>query len=133
METFRIVFKGALAAGYTPEQVKNGLAKIFTLDPSEPTDASKLKQLLSGRPVVIKKGLTREQASRYQQVIAGAGALAEIGTDPAEQHAAPGTRDRRLNHLRRKAGDRRAVRRSSSILPDRRFNRGRRSKDPRIE
>lgn len=132
METYRVVFKGALAAGYTPEQVRNGLAKIFTLDLSKPTDASKLKKLLSGKPVVIKAGLTRDQASQYQQVIARAGALAEIGADPADQYYAPGIKERRHSQ-RRKAGDRRAVRRTSAILPDRRSSWGRRSKDPRAE
>jgi hypothetical protein len=129
LKTFRVLFKGGIASGYTPDQVKHGLAKIFTLDANRPTDAGKLKQMLSGRPVVIKAGLSREQARQYQQVIAKTGAVAEIGVDPANQYYAPGYKERRHDQRRIK-GDRRGVRRTSSILPDRRASHGRRSTDP---
>ncbi len=129
METFRVVFKGGIATGFTPDQVKHGLAKIFTLDANRPADAGKLKQLLSGRQVVIKAGLSREQARQYQQMIAETGAVVEIGVDPANQYYAPGYKERR-HEQRRKKGDRRTIRRTSSILPDRRSGHGRRNTDP---
>ena len=129
METFRVIFKGGIAAGHTPDQVKNGLAKLFKLDLSQPGDASKLKQLLSGKAGVVKSGLTRDQARQYQDVISQAGALTEVGPDPRDRFFAPGVKERRQSQRRLK-GDRRSVRRASSILPDRRRNNGRRVSDP---
>ena len=78
--------------------------------------------------MVVKVGLQLEQAQRYQEVIEQAGAMTEIESDPDGAFFAPGEKERRIEQ-RRKLGDRRAIHRSSSILPDRRKNTGRRESD----
>lgn len=118
--TYRVVFSGKIKQGCDPNQVKSNLAGIFKLDPKQPEHLSKLKRLFSGQPVVIKDKLSKSEAEKYQSVISGAGCVSKIEPTHLEE---------RRKDQRRKRGDRRSVRRSSSILPDRRTNPGRRDSD----
>ena len=76
-QQFHVVFRGALVKGATTEQVKNNLAKLFKAEPA------KLDHLFAGKPVIIKKGLDRAGADKYEAVLRRAGAIVEI-IDPSQ-------------------------------------------------
>lgn len=83
-----------------------------------------LQRLSRGKPVVIKKGIPFEEAERYERAVKDAGCLCWIQkmTPDLEHH------ERRLSN-RRSNVERRREHRSSSIQPDRRMNKARRSED----
>jgi len=123
-EAYRVIFKGELASEADPNQVKIGMAKLFTLNPARPDHLAKLRRMFSGRNIVIKDNLTKAEAEKYQQAISLVGGVSQIELTPEA--------DQRKDQ-RRKQSERRAVRRTSSILPDRRKNTGRRQTDPHNE
>lgn len=118
--TYRVIFCGEIAADADPKQVKIGMAKLFRLDPAQPEHLTKLKRMFSGRTIVIKDNLAMADAEKYRSAIEQVGGISHIELTPAEE---------RRKEQRRKIPDRREVRRSSAILPDRRKNSGRRSTD----
>lgn len=67
-----VVFRGDIAPGFTLVEVRQGLKDFFSLD-----DA-RVSQLFSGRPVTIKKNVTRDKADQFKTLLAGMGAVAEI-------------------------------------------------------
>ncbi|MEZ5524848.1 MAG: hypothetical protein R3E62_07790 [Pseudomonadales bacterium] len=111
--------------GWTSEEVKVGMARLFKLDLLKEEDAGKLERLFSGRKVVIKAGLKRSVAKAYVDAIAKAGGKAHF---EFKDVLPDGVSERRKTQ-RRKRGDRRRTKRLSSILPDRRKSFGRRQSD----
>ena len=71
-QQFHLVFKGELVKGASIEQVQNNLAKLFKAEPA------KLNHLFAGKAVIIKKGLDRAGADKYQAVLRRAGAVVEV-------------------------------------------------------
>lgn len=122
-DTFRVVFRGEVIEGNAPDEVKSNMAKLFKLDMDEPDQLAKLEKLFSGHKLVIKDKISKEKALQYKQAMANAGARCAIEQNVLEQRKGQ----------RRKRGDRRTVRRTSAILPDRRVKPGRRKTDNRIE
>ncbi|MGR8946971.1 MAG: hypothetical protein ACU84Q_02930 [Gammaproteobacteria bacterium] len=87
-QQFHVIFKGKLVKGASAEQVRNNLAKLFKAEPA------KLNHLFAGNPVIIKKGLDRAGADKYETVLRRAGAIVEIveqnqlvGKSPVEKEA----------------------------------------------
>jgi hypothetical protein len=86
---FNLVFDGRIADGFSQAQVRENLARLFSLD------EGRLQILFSGKPVVLKKGLDRAQAIRFRNALARAGALglirshAEPSPTPARPSPAP--------------------------------------------
>lgn len=68
-----VVFSGQIREGVAHEQVRNNFARLFRLD-----DEHKLNQLFSGKPVVLKKGLSADEARKYEQALLKAGAICEV-------------------------------------------------------
>ncbi len=64
---YRVIFSGTVAAGRSEEEVRKRVGEAFRLD------AATVAGLLSGREVVIKKGVDRETADRFQQIMAECG------------------------------------------------------------
>ena len=60
-------------------EVRESLRKLFKADDAQ------MARLFSGRPVVIRRNLDSEAASRYQQILLKAGAIVEVR--PAEEGA----------------------------------------------
>lgn len=80
--TFQIVFRGKILGGFDRAQVRSNLAQMFRSDPA------RIDALLDAPKTVLKTGLTREAANRYQEALRAAGIMvAVIGEGPAE--AAP--------------------------------------------
>jgi hypothetical protein len=69
---YDIVFSGAVLAGRDPSQVRAELARLFK------TDAAGIARLFCGQPVIIKKGVDRRTADKYQAALEKAGAACEI-------------------------------------------------------
>ena len=83
-QQFHVIFRGTLVKGASQDQVKNNLAKLFKAEPA------KLDHLFAGKPVIIKKGLDRAGADKYEAVLRRAGAIVEI-VDPSQLAAQTNT------------------------------------------
>lgn len=117
---YRVLFRGETQPGVAADQLKQGMAQLFKLDSKQAAHQTTLTKLFCGRNVVIKDQLSEAEARGYQQAIAQIGGCCEIEVSPESEER---------KDQRRKIGDRRAVRRTSAILPDRRKNKGRRESD----
>jgi len=71
-QRYQVVFRGEIARGTGIEAVKANLAKLFK------TDDARIAHLFSGKAIVLKKGLSREDGERYRALIEKAGALCEV-------------------------------------------------------
>jgi len=60
---YKIIFNGSIVPRHDVERVKNNLAALFG------TTASALDGLFEDRLVIIKKGLTLEEADRYREAV----------------------------------------------------------------
>lgn len=107
-------FDDLLAAELFRDQVR----KRFKLD------ANYLARLSTGLPVVVKKRISLDEAQRYHAAIRKAGGICWIQElDPKGRHF------ERRKSQRRAPAERRGAYRASSIFPDRRRNKGRRTDD----
>lgn len=73
-DTVSVKFKGDIAAGSSPEKVLTALAQLFKTDPT------KLQHWMSGQEVIIKRDISAEQAQKYVNAMAVAGAIAILET-----------------------------------------------------
>lgn len=71
--TYRVVFWGEVMLGRAQDDVSRQFAKWFKIE-----DSRKLKQVFSGRLLVLKKGLSYQDATLYSDVIRGIGAMCRI-------------------------------------------------------
>lgn len=69
---FNLIFRGDIAEGFLLVSVKQDLAKMFK------SSVEKMAPLFVGRPVAIKKGLSKGDALRYQKALAAIGAITEL-------------------------------------------------------
>lgn len=70
--TWQVVFRGKLLTGFAPEQVAQNLAALFK------SDVARTSALLAQPKVVLKSGLTREMAERYQAALRQAGLMVAL-------------------------------------------------------
>lgn len=71
-QLFEVVFRGDVEPGQSVINVKEGLAKLFN------AEASRIDQMFSGKPVVIKANLDEETARHYQSSLKKVGAIVDI-------------------------------------------------------
>jgi uncharacterized membrane protein YhaH (DUF805 family) len=69
---FKIIFEGRLRNGVELHTAKLNLAGLFK------SEASVVEKLFSGQPVILKSGLSQEQAQRYLNALHDAGVEAQI-------------------------------------------------------
>jgi hypothetical protein len=81
-ESFEIVFRGDIQFGQNLVDVKSRLQQLFKID------AVKVDALFTGKPVVLKRGLDKASAEKYQDVLTKAGALVELVSASATKPAA---------------------------------------------
>ncbi|MFZ5563157.1 MAG: hypothetical protein ACOZBW_03840 [Thermodesulfobacteriota bacterium] len=67
-ETYQVIFHGRIQEGLSSDAVKADFARTFKLD------SGKAEKMFSGRPIVLRSGLSREQASKYEKAILKTGA-----------------------------------------------------------
>jgi hypothetical protein len=83
-EKFSVVLTGKLADGYDLPQVKENIAQAFKLAPEQ------VDKLFSGKPVALKRGVSKAQAMKLRNTLARAGALGLIKADVVKQPAVAG-------------------------------------------
>lgn len=86
-EMFEIVFRGDIQFGQNLADVKSRLQQLFKID------AAKVDALFTGKPVVLKRGLDKASAEKYQEVLTKAGALIELVSASSEKPLAPSQKD----------------------------------------
>jgi len=76
---FQVLFKAELVTGANAVEVKNKLQTLFKASDQVMT------KLMSGKQVIIKKGLTQEKAEAFQRAMLKAGAIAQISAMAIEE------------------------------------------------
>lgn len=74
-EKFNLVFRGQLVKGVDTAVAKRNLGQLFKID------AGKVEAMFSGKPIVLKRGLSADVANKYRVAIKKAGALVELVFD----------------------------------------------------
>lgn len=69
---FEVVFRGDVEPGRSVAEVKEGLSKLFN------TESSRIDQMFSGKPVVIKANIDEQTALHYQASLKKVGALVDV-------------------------------------------------------
>ncbi len=88
-QTYTLIFEGNIAEGHNVAEVKTNLASLLKKDIEE------IELLFSGKPVVIKKEMTRATAEKCRRAFIRAGALCRIEpADPSERIHCPSCRYR---------------------------------------
>ena len=83
-EKYRLIFRGELLDGQHRAVVKRRLSELLKL-----TD-DHVEKLFSGQPVVLKRGVDRETAARYQALFKKAGGQLRVKSEgPADVPASP--------------------------------------------
>lgn len=125
---YRLVFRGKLLPGMSPEQVAENLVALFGV-PLETAQA-----MLASAPAVIRPDVDVEQGNRILEALANAGLISHL--EPATSATGDnlpmgwdGIERRRQGKPRRSGQERRDEQRDASMRPDRRQNRGRRKTD----
>lgn len=67
--SYQIVFRGKILSGYTREQVRSNLAQLFRTDPA------RIDALLDAPKTVLKAGISKDAATRYQDALRQAGIM----------------------------------------------------------
>lgn len=67
--SYRIVFNGNIADGRDPDNVRRDFIRLFKID------QTRVEDYFSGKPIVLKKGLDHETASRLMKAMEHAGIL----------------------------------------------------------
>ena len=70
--TFQIVFRGKILGGFDRAQVRANLAQMFRSEPA------RIDALLDAPKTVLKSGLTRDAANRYQEALRAAGIMVAV-------------------------------------------------------
>lgn len=84
-EMFDLVFRGEIVKSVDINVAKRNLQQLFKIP------AGKIEVLFSGKPIVLKRGLTCENANKYRVAIKKAGALVDVVVHtPADTGASSG-------------------------------------------
>ncbi len=81
--THQIVFRGKILSGYTREEVRARLAALFR------TDERRIDALLDAPKTVLKTGLSKDAAARYQEALRQAGIMVAVIAEGASPLATP--------------------------------------------
>lgn len=81
---FEVLFHGEVYASVDPDQAQADMAKLFQQSPEA------VKRLFSGKTWVLKDGLDRETAERYQVELAKIGLISELRDRTPAVRAKPG-------------------------------------------
>jgi TM2 domain-containing membrane protein YozV len=82
-DKYRVVFKGEIQDGASPDDVKPKLAKILKLSDE------KVAKLFSGKPIVIKKNASQETCKKIQAALKKAGAISKIKQESPPKEEVP--------------------------------------------
>lgn len=122
-DKFIVLFIGEIRHGVTADNLKSQLAKAFNVS------IMRIEKLFTGRPVVIKNGVSEELAQKYCDTLKSMGAVSWIEPMPPFYRKYV---DRRKNSRTRRSGNASRERRSGArtrMGSDRRLKAGRRYHD----
>ncbi len=85
-KSYQVIFRGKTLSDVEDDRVKDNLAKLFK------RDRSSIESLFDGGRKVLKRGLDRETANKYRDVLRKAGALVAVVAEKSQQEAAPASR-----------------------------------------
>jgi len=71
-DKYRVIFKGEIQEGVSPDDVKTKLAKILKLS------EEKAAKLFSGKPIIIKKNASEQTCKKIQAALKKAGAKCKV-------------------------------------------------------
>ncbi|MBV2131666.1 DUF898 domain-containing protein [Pseudomonas sp. MAP12] len=80
---YAVVFRGEVLDGFSKEQVQAAFGRLFKLS------AERLDQLFSHPRVVLKNGLTNDEAARYRDALRRIGAVVMVEAPPLARPAPP--------------------------------------------
>ena len=72
MNQYQLIFNGTLSDGRKVKEVKRNLASLFK------TDDTKIEQLFSSLPIVVKRDVDYDGALKYQRALRKAGAICQV-------------------------------------------------------
>lgn len=81
--TYQIVFRGKILSGFSREDVRPRLAALFR------ADERRIDALLDAPKTVLKTGLTKDAAARYQEALRQAGIMVAAIAEGGVQSVAP--------------------------------------------
>jgi hypothetical protein len=80
-EKYRLIFSGELLDGQHRAVVKRRLTELLKLKDGQ------IEKLFSGQPVILKRGVDRETAARYQALFKRAGGQLRVKSESAAEKA----------------------------------------------
>jgi hypothetical protein len=81
--TYQIVFRGKILGGFDREQVRANLSRLFKIDPA------RVDAMLDAPKTVLKTGVGKDAASRYQEALRQAGIMVAVMGESAATSASP--------------------------------------------
>ncbi|GAB3101218.1 hypothetical protein G8770_16080 [Aestuariicella hydrocarbonica] len=118
LKTYEVIYIDKFADAIEAELARASLKERFLLSDR------KLELMSCGKPIVVKKGVSYDEACRFDEEIKKSGGICWI-----QESAPDGLYHERRSEKRRELSDRRDHYRGSAILPDRRMGIGRRTSD----
>jgi len=85
MNQYQLVFNGTVSDGHNINEVKRNLAALFK------TDDTKVEQMFTRLPFVVKRNVDYDGAIKYQRVLRKAGAICQV--EEAIQNISPPVRE----------------------------------------
>lgn len=89
---YNVVFRGELTPGQTLQAVQQNLAATFKLS------APQIKDLFTGKPILVRGGVDHQTARQYQHVFARNGAICRIEPVATQNQAQPSEPQKCLNN-----------------------------------
>lgn len=120
LKAYEVVYIDKFSDMASAELARENLKRTFGLNDHM------LSTLSCGMPIVVKKGVSLDEAQKFEGAIKDSGGVCWI-----QEMSPDGNFHERRHEMRRQSLDRRGNFRGSSILPDRRYGIGRRSLDHR--
>jgi hypothetical protein len=71
-ETYKVWFKGEIASGYTLDQAKHNLHKLFRCHESQ------IEEMFSGKQVILQQSVDKQTALKYKTAIEKAGGICHL-------------------------------------------------------
>ncbi len=79
MSEYQIIFRGDIVVGQALADVKARASRMFKVEPTQ------VDKLFNGAAVVLKRGLTQDQAKQYKDTLKQAGMLVDVKAVKVEQ------------------------------------------------
>ena len=69
---YNVIFEGKVVPGKDPESVKKAMMDLLKMD------SEGIERIFSGRPILLKNGVSASTAEKYKKAIEAAGAVCNV-------------------------------------------------------